>query len=311
MEACSFNPNLSKSQKKCKGEATYCPNYYATGRLPASPSAAALQSERGQSSAMSSTTGRGGESFCYRQPRHDQLHQLSYAKAQNRREISARSFEERDFEAQKTECTFQPKMVAKYAPAAQKFLNPPATKPDRQWDIQKIFRDKTAAQGLQQNQGESGQVQSDRSTAVEKMKIWQKLDQLRQKSVEMDVQRKKMAQQEREYIKQCLERGVPPKQAQRGHDRKSTERSAPAVTKEVIQLPNTQPAAPVTTVKPLLYIDIAVGAGKKERITVYPKDDPHVLATDFCKKHQFGEDTLKTLEAQLIEKISNVESAKK
>ena len=201
-------------------------------------------------------------------------------------------------------------MVAKYAPTAHKFLNPPAQKPERPWDIQKIFRDKSTSQSLHQNQGESGQVRSDRSTAVEKMKIWQKLDQLRQKSVEMDIQRKRMAQQEREYIKQCLEKGVQPKPAQRSQDRKSIEKQAPAVAKEEIQLQNLEPTPPVTTIKPLLYIDIAVGAGQQERITVYPQDDPHQLATEFCKKHQLPEDTLETLESQLIEKIRNVEKAK-
>ena len=39
--------------------------------------------------------------------------------------------------------------------------------------------------------------------------------------------------------------------------------------------------------KPLLFIDIEIGNGKKQRITVYSEDDPTELASLFCKKHGF------------------------
>jgi hypothetical protein len=36
--------------------------------------------------------------------------------------------------------------------------------------------------------------------------------------------------------------------------------------------------------KPLLFIDVDIGESE-DRITIYPNDDPKVLARQFCKKH--------------------------
>ena len=60
--------------------------------------------------------------------------------------------------------------------------------------------------------------------------------------------------------------------------------------------------------KPLLYIDVDIGEDEPERIVVYQNDNPHKLASDFCKKHGIiDEETATILEEQLKEKIKKVE----
>ena len=63
--------------------------------------------------------------------------------------------------------------------------------------------------------------------------------------------------------------------------------------KSVPKLPSAQPqteSSPVLEVKPqkpLLYIDIDIGDGNKDRITVYEPDSAKELASNFCQKHEF------------------------
>jgi hypothetical protein len=61
--------------------------------------------------------------------------------------------------------------------------------------------------------------------------------------------------------------------------------------------------------KPLLYIDIDIGDGLKDRITVYDENAAKQLALSFCRKHGFDEATQETLEGQLREKIARVVAA--
>lgn len=62
-------------------------------------------------------------------------------------------------------------------------------------------------------------------------------------------------------------------------------------------------------VKPLLYIDVDIGENEQDRITVYSGNDPHLLASEFCLKHQIDDrETLAVLEEQLIQKIKKVKS---
>ena len=61
-----------------------------------------------------------------------------------------------------------------------------------------------------------------------------------------------------------------------------------------------------TDAKPLLFIDVDIG-DSEDRITIYPKDDPKVLARLFCKKHGIeDEETEGLLLQQLLDKIKRV-----
>jgi len=51
--------------------------------------------------------------------------------------------------------------------------------------------------------------------------------------------------------------------------------------------------------KPLLYIDIDIGDGKKERISVFQGNEPKLLAQEFCKKHKFDKKTEIVLQNQI------------
>jgi len=42
-------------------------------------------------------------------------------------------------------------------------------------------------------------------------------------------------------------------------------------------------------------LDIDIGEGQQDRISLFRDDDPEKVAKDFCDKHEFDEDTLKVL----------------
>lgn len=86
----------------------------------------------------------------------------------------------------------------------------------------------------------------------------------------------KYAQMEREYQLKCFERGQPlirppPKLNMAEVQKKVNEK----VQKIVVQAKE----------KPLLFIDIDIGGGKKDRLTVMKADSPRQLSGDFCQKH--------------------------
>jgi hypothetical protein len=43
--------------------------------------------------------------------------------------------------------------------------------------------------------------------------------------------------------------------------------------------------------KPIMFIDIEIGDGEKDRISVYDNDSPTKLSKEFCVKHKFDMDT--------------------
>lgn len=56
---------------------------------------------------------------------------------------------------------------------------------------------------------------------------------------------------------------------------------------------------PAPEAKPLLFVDIDIGDGQKDRISVYKGNKAAVLAKEFCQKHGFDEETRESLEDQL------------
>ena len=67
--------------------------------------------------------------------------------------------------------------------------------------------------------------------------------------------------------------------------KKSQQRDIERRLKMLRDVPEKKINKDIQQVLPLLYVDIDVGEGKKDRISVYPGDNPKVLAKKFCEKH--------------------------
>lgn len=57
---------------------------------------------------------------------------------------------------------------------------------------------------------------------------------------------------------------------------------------------------------PILYIDVNLEEGRKERIVIYEGDRAEELAEEFGKKHHLGEDTVAKLKTVLEVQISSI-----
>lgn len=132
---------------------------------------------------------------------------------------------------------------------------------------------------------------------IDRQELRKKVEAIRIKSQEKMLERHKHAQMEREYQLKCNERGQPllkpPPKLNFAEVQKK-------INEKVIEVRQEKKE------KPLMLIDIDIGGGKKDRLTVMKTDSPRSLSHAFCSKHNLDDGTRDHLVIQISQRIQQV-----